>query len=348
MPYKNPEIPVSAAALDITFTGTPVSPIYIGALHPTVVIPVATSPARAVYRPDFGPSAGHIVYKENLVANTGLTAITFHNLVSAEGIILSNLPVITTISFTTLKYLTCNVSGMGTNISNCPLLTSLSFPELLGIAQGFNVSGNALLATLSAPKLIVVEANVDLGTMAALTSLTMNSLTFVGGNFAPTVMALLTTLTATSLASIGGTFAPATMAALTTLSFPALGNIAGAVSAASMAALTTINFAAMVNYGSTIAFNTSLGNLTTVTLGTIGTLKSIQGATINISGQKLTQAVVDAILALLVSLDGTNGTTTWGAGKTLTISGGTNAAPGVQGALDKITLQGRGATITTN
>ncbi len=115
-----------------------------------------------------------------------------------------------------------------------------------------------------------------------------------------------------------------------------------------MASLTTASFAGMVAYGSTITINSGLGNLTSVTLGTIGTLKSIAGATINISGQKLTQANVNAILALLVSLDGTNGTTLWGAGKTLTINGGTNGAPSGQGITDKATLQGRGATITTN
>jgi hypothetical protein len=85
-----------------------------------------------------------------------------------------------------------------------------------------------------------------------------------------------------------------------------------------------------------------------MTLGTIGTLKAINGATINVSGQALTSASVNAILHLLVSLDGTNGTTLWGSGKTLTINGGTNAAPSGQGATDKATLQGRGATITTN
>ena len=104
----------------------------------------------------------------------------------------------------------------------------------------------------------------------------------------------------------------------------------------------------MVVYGNILTATTGLGNLTTVTLGTPGTLKLITGATINISGQKLDQASVNGILALLVSLDGTGGTTLWGAGKTVNLSGGTSAAPSGQGILDKATLIARTATVTTN
>jgi hypothetical protein len=104
----------------------------------------------------------------------------------------------------------------------------------------------------------------------------------------------------------------------------------------------------MVSYGTVITLNSGLGNLVSVTLGTPGVLKVITGATINVSGQKLNSASVNGILALLVSLDGTNGTTLWGAGKTLTINGGTNAAPSGQGILNKATLVARTATVTTN
>jgi len=151
-----------------------------------------------------------------------------------------------------------------------------------------------------------------------------------------------------ALQTVSGNFSPNTMASLTTVSANALQTVGGTVVIAIMAALTTVSFANAVSYGSTITMNSNLGNLVSVTLGTVGTLKSIGGTTINISGQKLTAVSVNALLALLVSLDGTNGTTTWGSGKTLTINGGTNSAPTGQGATDKTTLQGRGATITTN
>jgi len=161
-------------------------------------------------------------------------------------------------------------------------------------------------------------------------------------------MASVTTWSFPALVTVGGTFAPTTMGALTSLSCNALQTVAGAFSITNMASLATASFSGMVTYGSTITMNSGLGNLTSVTLGTNGTLKAITGATINISGQKLTSASVNAILSLLVSLDGTNGTTAWGSGKTLNISGGTSAAPSGQGSTDKTTLQGRGATITTN
>jgi hypothetical protein len=116
----------------------------------------------------------------------------------------------------------------------------------------------------------------------------------------------------------------------------------------SMGALTSLSAPAMITYKGTIVVSVGFGNIVTVTLGTPGVLKSIAGATINISGQKLDAASVNGILALLVSLDGTNGTTLWGAGKTLTINGGTNAAPSGQGILDKATLLTRTAVVTTN
>ncbi len=232
-------------------------------------------------------------------------------------------------------------------------LTTLSFPALASVLGPFQPSTMAALTTWNFPALVNIGSGFAPTTMATLTSLTMPALVTVGtgtgsGNFAPAAMALLTTLTAAVLTTITGTFAPTTMAALTTLSFPSLATITGAVSAVSMASLTTISFAGMVTYGSTITFTTGLGALTSVTLGTAGTLKTISGATINISGQALTSASVNAILALLVTLDGTGGTTLWGAGKTLNTSGGTSGAPTGQGIVDKATLQARGATITTN
>jgi hypothetical protein len=88
----------------------------------------------------------------------------------------------------------------------------------------------------------------------------------------------------------------------------------------------------MITYGSTFAA-TNISTLTTVTLGTIGTLKSIAGASVTFSTCALNVTSVDNILKLLVSLDGTGGTTLFGAGKTVTLSGGTNAAPSYTGGV---------------
>ena len=215
------------------------------------------------------------------------------------------------------------------------LLTSLSFNNLVGLTnQGPNIGfNNNVVAITSCP---------------ALTSLSFPMLEDLGGSYTPATMASLTTLSTPALAYVGGSLNISIMAALTSVSMPSLLNVVGSWAVATMASLTTISLPAMVSYGSTIAATTGLGNLTTVTLGTPGTLKRISGATINISGQKLDQASVNGILALLVSLDGTGGTTLWGAGKTVNLSGGTSASPSGQGIIDKATLLARTATVTTN
>ncbi len=365
MPYTPPS--VLTQGIDIEYTGTPIYPIAIGFPSYIGLIPVVAQAGRKIYFPS-GAISGWFNYNETAtgIANFGgLQTIKFWNLVQSELFSLDgclNLtslsapelvvatsfnagsgPALTTFDFPKLAFISGNF-----NPTTYPVLTNLSLPSLTRLKQAFAPTTMALLTTLGFPLLEGVGGSFTPSTMAALTSLSFPELLFIGANFAPTTMALVTTFSFPKLATISGTFAPTTMAALVTMSLPLLANIVGAVSVASMASLTTISFAGMANYGSTITFNSGLGNLTSVTLGTIGTLNSIAGATINISGQKLTQANVNAILALLISLNGTNGTTLWGAGKTLNVSGGTSGAPSGQGITDKAALVVRGATITTN
>ena len=258
------------------------------------------------------------------------------------GLALQSMP-LTTLSMPVLS----TVNGLF-EITSMASLPSLSFPDLVNVTGLFNVTTFASLTSFSFPVLANVGGNFTPVTMGILTSLSLPDLAYVGGNFAPATMASLTTWSFPALVTIGGTFAPATMGALTDLECNALQTVGGAFSITSMASLTTVSFSGMVTYGSTIDLHTSNGKIANLTLGTIGTLKAITGATINVSGQALTSASVNAVLALLVSLDGTNGTTLWGSGKTLTINGGTNGAPTGQGITDKATLVARGATITTN
>jgi len=109
----------------------------------------------------------------------------------------------------------------------------------------------------------------------------------------------------------------------------------------------------IVNYsGVYITNNTSL---TSLSLGAIGTIKGItdyyngavQIENIYLANNALNVASINAVLALLVSLDGTNGTTLY-EGATVSLNGGTNAAPTGQGLIDKATLQARGCTVNTN
>lgn len=109
-------------------------------------------------------------------------------------------------------------------------------------------------------------------------------------------------------------------------------------------ALTTLN---LPNIKNTSGFSFNTPNLTDLTLGTIGITKEIRSQ-IDIRNTKLNQTSIDGILALLVSLDGTNGTTLFGSGRSVSLQGGTASAPSATGILNRAILQSRGVTITTN
>jgi hypothetical protein len=116
--------------------------------------------------------------------------------------------------------------------------------------------------------------------------------------------------------------------------------------------ITTLSFPNAVTWAYTISIYgcSSLANLT---LGSVGTLKSIyydpiDGASVFLDGCALSSGSVTHVLDILISLDGTNGTTEWGAGSTLDISGGTNAIPSAGDLVKIATLEARGATIVYN
>ena len=252
-------------------------------------------------------------------------------------------------------------------------LTSLSFNDLIGVCGNFNPSflnGNPGLTSLGMNTLTYVGGNFA-PSGNYITSLSANSLIAIGGNFSPAVLSspsfgalnfnslilvggtvglnlipYLTTVYLPSLQCVVGQFSPNNCTFLNTINCPAL-QYMGTCTLATMSHLATVNFPAMVNYSGAITITTSLGAVSSVTLGTIGTLKKINGS-VNIATQKLTQATVDGILALIASLDGTNGTTSWGSGKTLTINGGTNSAPSTSGSSSMATIVARGGTVTHN
>jgi hypothetical protein len=97
----------------------------------------------------------------------------------------------------------------------------------------------------------------------------------------------------------------------------------------------------LVNFG-LISFQSS--SLTNVNIGEIGSLK--HGGSVDMIGCALSEETINYILALLVSLDGTNGTVLYSGD--VYLEGGTNAAPTGQGLIDKETLQARGGLVTTN
>jgi hypothetical protein len=62
----------------------------------------------------------------------------------------------------------------------------------------------------------------------------------------------------------------------------------------------------------------------------------------------LSQSSVDGILQRLANMNGKNGTTEYGSGLEVNLSGGTSAAPSATGLTAKNTLVARGCTVTTN
>ena len=260
------------------------------------------------------------VYNETGAPLGGLTTLSFPNLV---GVSLGSL------SPTTM-----------------PALTSLSYPALQYVDVNFSPTTMAFLTTLSATSLAYVGGLYSPNTMASLTSLSSTSLAYVGGNFLPGRMALLTSLSFPSLAYVGGNFNPDTMASLTSQLYPSLAYVGGAFGTTTMVGLTSFSAPALVYVGGAINIAAS-ANVVSVVIGTAGTTKKLP-TSITLSNMKLDAASVNGMLAVLVSLDGTNGTTLWGAGCTLTINGGTNAAPSGQGIIDKATLIARTAVVTTN
>lgn len=321
------KVPLSAlplpSSLKITYTGTPQTALVLPITMASIaVVPVAAVGGQATYAAVAGPSLAAWAYNEtNLAIGNRLLTISFDDLVAVSG-----------------TFAPTNLAG----------LTALELPTLVNVGTNFTPSNMAALTTLTLTSLTNVGGLFNLTSFGALTTLSLPALASVGATFAPSSMASLTTFSMPVLVNIGANFNPSSMGSLTTLSAPVLAKLGGQLGPSNMASLTTASFPELVSVGGTVAMNSSLGNLANVTLGTIGTLKSIGGATINISGQKLTADSVNGILALLVSLDGTDGTTLWGSGKTLTINGGTNSAPTGLGITDKATLQARGATVTTN
>jgi hypothetical protein len=234
-------------------------------------------------------------------------------------------PVIPIVNFPNLTKLISTISGGGSiNIRYVPEITTLSVP-------------------------LLTNGYIDFYSCESLTTLNISSLTNSGGG--------INVYSCSSLSFSGISFNTQfsrfyfdnCIGLGTTINIPAteiktsFNNCSG---------ITTLSFPNAVTYGYTIYFN-NCSSLENLTLGSIGTLKSIyydpnDGAYVNLNGCALSSASVTHVLDILISLDGTNGTTEWGDGSTLDISGGTNAIPSA-GDLVKIgILEARGATVLYN
>lgn len=312
----------AAEQITITYTGSPANQLVLAAAPEFFVLNTSSISGTPLDR-NTGKSIGAISYLESTsvlqTKGAGFTTLSFDDVYACSG----------------------------ASINACPLLTSLQFPELVYSAGTWQWNTHPLLTSFGAPKFVAVGGSFIATAVAALTSLSLPRLESVGADFTVNTMANLTTFSFPLLSQIGRTAAIGTMASITSISLPLLTRVGNTTTISTMAALTTISLPALVSLGGDFSATTSLGNVTTVTFGTVGTLLEVAG-NITFSGQKLTQASVDQILAVIASLDGTNGTRSWGTGKTLTLSGGTNAAPSTAGSANKDIIVARGATVNVN
>ncbi len=224
----------------------------------------------------------------------------------------------------------------GTWSSNFTSLTSMSVPNLATVDGGFGPNVEPVLTSMSFPALTTVNGNFGIGTHVLLNSVNFSSLTTITGSLNQgSALAQMTTWNLPALATVSGGITFTVGALLTTLNIPAL-----------ISACTVTGTAANIQ---NISFSTASGGLTNVTFGTVGITKNLNGAAIiTFAGQKMNQASVDRILAVIASLDGTNGTTSWGTGHSLVLTGGTNSTPSATGLANKAIIQARGATVTNN
>lgn len=241
------------------------------------------------------------------------------------------LPTITEINMGSIQLLMSPLTG------TLATLTSLVAPNLIQISNDFNMVC-AALTTLTMTNLKFIGSNFN-PVFATLTSWSMPALVAVYGTCSPSA-ALATTISMPSLTYAGSNFIPSG-ALCTTFDLSSLQYVQG-VFQPSLGSLATLNLPAIVTLNSTLTITAA--NLVTFSMGS--TLKKV-GGNFTMTGMKLNQASVDGILVSLAALDGTGGTTAYSA-FTVNLSGGTSSAPSATGLAAKVTLQGRGCTVTTN
>lgn len=207
------------------------------------------------------------------------------------------------------------------DVAKATKLTSLEFPDLASAENGFSITSATTMDSLSLPLLDYVGGpGLIAASLTALTSLSAPSLKKVNA-FELTGADALTSLTLPGLSQVVNDFTISSLPILTSVSLP------------SIVSLTSVSVGA----------SPSLQNFT---IGS--TIKSIGAGGITISGAALTQSCVDDILAKLVSLDGTNGTTLFAAPRTVDLSLGTSAGPSAAGLANIVILEARGVVVTCN
>lgn len=179
------------------------------------------------------------------------------------------------------------------------------------------VSGCDLVEAVSVPNATFAVEEVEIAQNAVIESIDLSSLETVGTHFKIFSNATLNSL------DIGN---------LTTV--PEL--------LISDSALVLLDLSSLETVTTGFNINTN-ASLTTITFGTF-----VEIAThVDLSANALNEVSVNAILAKLVALDGTGGTTLF-ENKFVHLNLGTNAPPGAAGLTSIATLEGRGCTVNVN
>jgi hypothetical protein len=152
------------------------------------------------------------------------------------------------------------------------------------------------------------------------------------------------------LVTVGGNLSSITMTSLANLNLPQLSRIGGTIAMATttVPALSGFSLPSITGIGSNITITPTAGNFSGLFFGT--GLRNV-GGNVTITAQRLILPSVENILIRLAALDGTSGTTLYGAGRTVNLSGGTSAGvaalgPAASGA--RATLLARTVTVTMN
>lgn len=205
------------------------------------------------------------------------------------------------------------------------IATSLDNFTLQGDAQDFSLS----FPNLSTAQVIIIDNN-------ALTSISLPSLSTFG-QLQVTQNAALPSLSFPSLTSTigGGVLEISSNALIPSLSFPALTAL-HELQANSNPSLTSISLPVLVSNTVTVVVT---GNASLVSWSSPVWIMT-DGLTYNFSGNALTAASVNHILARGIASGLTSGD--------LDLSGGTSSAPTGQGITDKADLITAGVNVTTN
>jgi len=227
-------------------------------------------------------------------------------------------------------------------------LTSIVFPDVISV-YSITVKYIDSLTSISFPQSIYFSS-IDLQDLYFLTTFNTPFLSGFIDNIRLEHIPLLANFNSSDIVIIEQALS-INDCGMTSINFDSLQYINGrfssgtAVYIRNCSNLTTVNIPDLVNNYSGAFQIYDNPNLTSITIGTIGTLKYFND-TVDFSNNALSETSVNSILALLVSLDDTGGTSTFYGN--VDLSGGTNAAPTGQGLVDKATLEARGCTVTTN